>query len=203
MLYRSVACLYVAASLGLRSHALAAEPRAGTVTLDPARTIIQFSLPGALHDTHGTFKLTQGTIAADPTTSTANGSVVIDATSGDSQMPSRDANMNREVLESSKYPTIVFTARHVTGSLGEDGNFSAHLDGTLLIHGMEHPQGIDLQGKLVGNELTAHTHFVIPYVAWGMKDPGILFLSVAKQVDLDVTAVGHVAWDAPAHSSAH
>jgi hypothetical protein len=46
--------------------AASAELRSGTLELDPSKTLIEFRLPGALHTTHGTFKLERGTITADP-----------------------------------------------------------------------------------------------------------------------------------------
>jgi len=33
----------------------------------------------------------------------------------------------------------------------------------------------------------------------GMKDPSILFFTVAKQVDIDIVAAGHVVWTRPAN----
>ena len=40
--------------------------------------------------------------------------------------------------------------------------------------------------------LTAKTHLVVPYVKWGLKDPSVFILKVAKEVDVDLTLVGKV-----------
>ncbi|WP_423959501.1 hypothetical protein [Candidatus Binatus sp.] len=34
----------------------------------------------------------------------------------------------------------------------------------------------------------------VPYVDWGMKDPSVLFLTVAKQVEIDVATEGRITW---------
>lgn len=53
-----------------------------------------------------------------------------------------------------------------------------------------------------GRDLTATGHLLIPYVEWGLKDPSMMFLSVAKEVQIDISTAGRVTWqtrvDAPA-----
>src|SRR5208282_5351517 len=105
--------------------AAAAELRSGTLELDPSKTQIEFRLPGALHTTHGTFKLEHGFIKANPATGEAGGSIIIDARSGDSGIGSRDNRMKDNVLEVQRYPEITFRPLHVTGQLGNDGQFQA------------------------------------------------------------------------------
>jgi polyisoprenoid-binding protein YceI len=176
--------------------AAAAEPRAGTLELDPARTLIEFRLPGALHTTHGTFRLERGSIKADPRTGAASGVIDVDAASGDSGFAARDRRMKERVLETEKYPTIVFTPVHIDGRMDASGQFRAALQGVMTVHGSQHEIVIDAEGRLAGQEVTATCRFSIPYVEWGMKDPSLLFLTVAKQVDVEVTAAGHVVWSA-------
>ena len=44
-----------------------------------------------------------------------------------------------------------------------------------------------------GSNMTAKGHFIVPYVQWGLKDPSIFILKVAKQVDIDLTLSGSLA----------
>jgi polyisoprenoid-binding protein YceI len=178
-----------------RLAAAAELPAAGTLKLDPARTVIAFRLAGTLHTTHGTFKLEHGIVSADPHTGAADGTIEIAATSGDSGLAARDIRMKDEILEAAKYPKIVFKPRRVDGRMEKDGEFHVSLRGVMTLHGSEHAMIINVQGRLTGQDLTATCHFSIPYVDWGLKDPSLLFLTVAKSVDLDVETAGRVTWN--------
>jgi polyisoprenoid-binding protein YceI len=156
--------------------------------------VIKFSLSGNLHTTQGTFKLERGTITGDPATGKAGGSVVVDASSGDSGIRWRDNDMRDSVLETRRYPEITFDPQHFTLEPKGGGQFQATMQGVLTLHGGKHNVVLTAQGKLVGDNLTATAHFSVPYVAWGLKDPSILLLTVAKQVDIEIATAGHVVW---------
>lgn len=202
MSFSNRAFVFVLAMAALAYPAAAAELRSGTLELDPSKTLIEFRLPGALHTTHGTFRLEHGFIKADPGTGEAGGSIIVDAKSGDSRIATRDNRMKESVLDVQKYPEITFTPQQVTGQLGTDGQFQAKLQGVLTLHGSGHQIVMEVKGRLVGDSLIAASHFSVPYVEWGMEDPSLLLLTVAKQVDIDIATAGHVVWTRePARSS--
>ncbi|MGH7779673.1 MAG: YceI family protein [Candidatus Binataceae bacterium] len=184
------------AAILLASSAFAAHPQPskGTLSLDPARTQILFTLGGSLHATEGTFQLKSGAITADPASGEASGQVVIDANSANTNESMRDAKMKDSVLETQRYPEIIFVPEHVAGHEEPDGNFSAKLTGILQLHGSSHEIFLEVSGRIVGENLTASTHFVLPYVAWGLTDPSFLMLRVAHVVDVSIAAGGHVTW---------
>jgi hypothetical protein len=37
--------------------------------------------------------------------------------------------------------------------------------------------------------ITSHTHFTIPFVAWGLKDPSVMMFRTDKQVAIDIDAL--------------
>jgi len=191
---RSCAFAYLLTIAVLVHGAASAELRPGTLELDPSKTLIEFRLPGALHTTHGTFKLERGSIIADPATGKAGGSIVIDASSGDTGIGARDRDMRESVLEAQRYPEITFDPQHFTLKVRGGGQFQATMQGVLTLHGGRHDVALTAQGQLVGDNLTATAHFSVPYVEWGMKDPSVLFLTVAKKVDIDIATVGHLVW---------
>src|ERR1700691_2634157 len=190
----SCAFAYLLTIAVLVHGAASAELRSGTLELDPSKTLIEFRLPGALHTTHGTFKLERGSIIADPATGKAGGSIVIDARSGNTGIGARDNDMRDNVLEAQRYPEITFDPQHFTLELRSGSQFQATIQGVLTLHGGRHDVALTAQGQLVGDNLTATAQFSVPYVEWGMKDPSVLFLTVAKQVDIDIATTGHVVW---------
>jgi polyisoprenoid-binding protein YceI len=194
MLFSTRELIFVVAMAALVRQAAAAELRSARLELDSSKTLIEFRLPGALHTTHGTFKLEHGIIEADPGTGEAGGSIVVDATSGESGVRARDNRMRDSVLEAQKYPEITFTPQHVAGQTGTDGRFQAKLQGVMTLHGAGHQIVVEVRGRLIGDSLVATSHFSVPYVGWGLEDPSILLFTVAKQVDIDIVTAGLIVW---------
>jgi hypothetical protein len=65
--------------------------------------------------------------------------------------------------------------------------------GNLAIHGTSHEVSIPLEVTLNATEVMAHGNFVLPYVDRGMKDPSNFLVKVNKTVEIEFTAVGHLA----------
>jgi polyisoprenoid-binding protein YceI len=160
--------------------------------VDPAQTQVSFTLGDVLHTVHGMFKLKRGTIKFDPASGHASGLVVVDATSGDSGSHARDHKMHKDVLESPQYPEITFAPEQVQGQVLSQGDFKVQVLGTFTMHGASHPLTLVVQAHLAGEQLTSDTHFTIPYVSWGLKNPSTLFLRVNDTVDIAIHAVGQV-----------
>jgi hypothetical protein len=161
------------------------------VLLDPAQTEIHWKLSGALHTTHGTFKLKSGEFLFNPATGVAEGEILVDATTGESGNAARDKRMQAEVLESNRYPAIFFHPIQLKGAFkAGDGMQELVGEGTFNIHGADHPMDLPLKVQIAGGMVTATTQFTVPYVDWGMKNPSRFLLRVGKQVEIQVTAKG-------------
>jgi polyisoprenoid-binding protein YceI len=160
--------------------------------LDPAQTEISFTLGATLHTVHGTFKLKSGTVRFNPVTGAASGTIVVDAASGNSGNGSRDRNMHQKVLESERYPEIAFAVDRFEGRVAPEGQSNLQVHGALGLHGSQHEMTADVSIQVAGDQATVVTHFTVPYVKWGLKNPSTLFLRVSDKVDCDVHAVGHL-----------
>jgi polyisoprenoid-binding protein YceI len=182
--------LFIGLLLSLSQCAASLFAQEMTLELDPANTKIEFTLGATLHTVHGSFALKRGTIHFNPQTGSASGLIVVDATSANSGNDGRDHKMHREILESERYPEIVFAPTKLSGTFEPQGNSSVQIEGTFRLHGTDHPLTLTLPVQTARQVLTAKAHFVIPYVAWGLKNPSTLLLRVSDKVDIDITATG-------------
>jgi len=172
----------------------ASHAQATVVTFDPAHTQISMTLDATLHTVHGTFKLKSGKIQFDPQTGKASGSIVIDAASGDTNDAGRDKKMHQDVLESSKFPEISFTAGSVKGAIPASGSAKVTLTGTFRVHGQDHPFTLD--GSVdapSGGQVHVKAKFDIPFKKWGMKDPSNFFLKVGDNVAIEIDATAQLS----------
>ncbi len=163
-------------------------------TLDAAQSSAAFTLPDALHTVHGSFKVKRGSIQFDPSTGTASGKIVVDATSGESGSGARDKRMHHNILESQKFPEITFVPTHVRGTVSATGESKVEIDGTFTIHGADHPLTASAVVNASAGHLRANVHFTVPYVSWGMKNPSNMFLKVPESVNIDLAAEGQIQW---------
>lgn len=163
-------------------------PSKMTLHLDPATTKIDWTLKGILHTVHGTFQLKRGLITFNQDAGTADGEVIVETGSAESGNKSRDQRMRNDVLESTKYPEAIFHPEKVTGVVHDGQTQTVTVEGTFTIHGVDHPLFLQVRTSLSDGKLNATTSFVVPYVAWGMKDPSTLMLRVGKEVQVKVDA---------------
>ena len=161
--------------------------------LNPAQTDVSFTLGDVLHTVHGVFKLKSGRIEFDPVTGAASGLIVVDAASGASGGDGRDHRMHKEILESPRFPEVTFTPQRVVGRVAPQGPSQVEIQGVIKLHGAEHEIALKAQVVPDGDHCKAQIHFVVPYVAWGLKNPSTFILRVNKEVNIDVQATGRLS----------
>jgi polyisoprenoid-binding protein YceI len=157
------------------------------IDFDPAATKVEFTLSDVLHTVHGTFRLKSGAIHFNPSTGAAGGALVVDAASGDSGNKTRDRKMNKEILETDRYPEATFTAKRVIGQVSRPGNSQVQVQGTFRLHGADHELTLVVPAQVNGSQINVQTQFTIPFVQWGMKDPSTFVLRVNKEVQMSIS----------------
>ena len=190
MLKRTLLCLTLLACAAPRGSGIAAER---AVVLDPAASTISFTLDTTFHEVRGTMALTGGTIRFDPATGAASGEITVDARRAVTGNEGRDRTMHADVLETTRYPTIVFKPQRVEGVLADPGRSELRIAGVMSLHGADHPMTLVATVDSGQGRVHGELRFPIPYVEWGLRDPSFFVVRAAKSVDILVRAEGR--WD--------
>jgi polyisoprenoid-binding protein YceI len=162
------------------------------LTLDPAQSKVHWTVDSTLHTVHGTFTLKSGTVHFDPETGKAGGEIVVYAPSGESGNNSRDSRMHKEILETAKYPDVVFRPTQVEGKVGQSGASDVKLGGVFSIHGADHDLTALVHAELMGDRWRGTGKFEVPYVMWGIKNPSNFLLKVKPVVNVELEMSGEV-----------
>src|SRR5258708_1333231 len=195
----TVFCLLVAAPLtlvalsALPQHAAPQPPpREIVLEIDPTLSKVHWTLGSSLHTVHGSFAFKKGTLQLDTSTGKAGGEIIVDATSGNSGNDSRDKKMHKEVLESGRYAEVIFRPERVEGSIAPQGTFTVQVHGLFVLHGGEHELTVPVQAELTGDQWTGSAKFNVPFIDWGLKNPGNFFLKVNHAVAIELEMKGNL-----------
>jgi polyisoprenoid-binding protein YceI len=159
--------------------------------IDPAKTSVKFTLDAALHSVHGTFQPKPSILQFDPVSGRISGEIVVDAKSGDTGNGMRDRKMHKEVLESERYPEVVFRPDRVNGPVTVEKS-SVQVHGIFTVHSVDREITVPAEVEMAADHWSATVHFTVPYAKWGMKNPSNLFLHVSDSVEIDLSVAGSV-----------
>jgi len=98
--------------------------------------------------------------------------------------------MHKEILESVRYPVISFRPDCVDGNGASLGSSTIQVYAIFSIHGSDHELTMPVKVEVFPDHWTADSHFTVPYVKWGMKNPSTFVLRVSESVEIDVHASG-------------
>jgi polyisoprenoid-binding protein YceI len=164
-----------------------------TLTLNPDASNIKFLLTSNHDLTNGTFHVSKGTVDFDRSSPKMSGLIVVEASSGNTGNSSRDKKMAAQVLEAAKFAEVTFAPQSYQGTLAPTDDSTLQVTGVFTLHGTPHELTVPMQIHIDGANCTAKTHFIVPYVEWGLKDPSWFVLKVAKEVDIDLSLVGSLS----------
>jgi polyisoprenoid-binding protein YceI len=190
MVILTCALLLSAAGPSLRSSTPQTAVSEIVLNVDPAHSSVHWTVDSTLHTVHGTFALKNGSLHFDPESGRAGGEFVVYATSGDSGNASRDSRMDKEILETAKYPEVSFRPTQLDGHVALSGTSDAILHGLLSIHGTDHEVTAPVHAELNADRWKGTTRFEVPYVMWGLKDPSTFLLKVKHVVNVELELSG-------------
>jgi polyisoprenoid-binding protein YceI len=170
--------------------AAAAQSQELRLQFDQSKATIAFTLGDILHTVHGSFQLKSGDVEYKIATKSVSGNLIVDATSGQSGNHSRDHKMHKEILQSDQYPLISFRPDRVEGNVATLGTSNIQVHGMFSIHGADHELTMPVKVEVFPDLWTADSHFTVPYVKWGIKNPSTFVLRVSESVEIDVHASG-------------
>jgi polyisoprenoid-binding protein YceI len=163
------------------------------LSVSPNASSINFTLGGSAHTTEGTFHVQRGSVEFDPKAAIISGLVVVSAGSGKTGNDARDKKMWEQVLDVPHFADITFAPKSYQGMIATSGDSRIQVTGVFTLHGEGHEITVPMQLHFDGGTCTAKTHFVVPYVKWGLKDPSIFILKVAKEVEVDLSLTGQLS----------
>ncbi len=182
----------------LPQHAAPQTPASEIVLgIDPSQSKVHWTLGSTVHTVHGSFAFKKGNLQLDTSTGKASGEIVVDATSGNSGNDGRDKKMHKEVLESLRYAEVIFRPDRVNGEITPQETFTVQVHGVFVLHGSEHELTVPIQAELAGDHWTGTAKFNVPFIDWGLKNPGNFFLKVNHAVEIDLELNGSLQNTAP------
>lgn len=163
-----------------------APPAATSYRLDPAGSTLFWELPATLHTVHGTVPEPDGSIQAAPGPEgswSVRGRVTVRAASMRTGHDSRDRTMREKVLETQRFPLIVFDVTKVTGDLSRLATqepFTVNLEGELTIHGKSLPLELPVRVEVSGGAVLLSGSFPLRWKQYGLSDPSFAFVRVRE-----------------------
>src|SRR5690349_4686097 len=185
-LLRSSRASFVALVAVLSSAILAAEEPASAYhyRIDAGGSELTWELPATLHTVHGRAPELSGTIDA---AAEARGEwsiqarVTVKAAAMVTGSEKRDRNMREKVLETGRFPEIVFEARRIRADLvrlkpGE--RFTAEVEGDLTVHGKAAPVRVPVDVSVSADSVTLQGFFALSWKQYGLNDPSFGIVAV-------------------------
>jgi polyisoprenoid-binding protein YceI len=152
--------------------------------VDAAGSELGWELPATLHTVHGHVPEFSGSVDAAPGEHgdwTITARMVVKAAAMVTGNASRDRNMREKVLETDRFPEIVFEARRIRADLSRfkpGERFTAEVEGDLTIHGKAAPVRVPVDVSVSADSVTLQGFFPLSWKQYGLKDPSFGIVTV-------------------------
>ena len=164
-----------------------------TFAVNPDASEVKMTLKTTHELVNGTFHVQSGSIEFDRGNPRMSGSVVVLAASGKTGNDSRDKKMKNDILQVERYTTVSFEPKSYAGDIASSGDSTIQVTGMFTLLGTPHEITVPILVHLDGASATAKTHFVVPYVQWGLKNPSFLIWKADNDVAIDLILSGRLS----------
>jgi len=164
-----------------------------TFVVNPDASEVKMTLKTTHEIVNGTFHVQSGSIVFDRGNPKMSGSVAVLAGSGKTGNSSRDKKMNKDILEVEQHTTVSFEPTSYAGVIAPSGDSTIQVIGIFTLLGTPHEITVPMLVHLDGASATAKTHFVVPYVQWGVKNPSFLIWKAENDVVIDIFLTGRLS----------
>ena len=175
---------------------LAPPPHALKYRFVPEKSTITFELPTTFHLVHGKVGSWSGTAEADPKSpGVLRSRIEFRADSLQTGNAKRDAVMRDKVLESARFPEIVFEGKGYKGNLsgfGPGATITAELTGEVVIRGVSKPLQASMQCAVLDDHIMVAGAVPIHWKQYGLRNMSTLF----NRVQDPLTVIFHL-WAVP------
>jgi polyisoprenoid-binding protein YceI len=183
---RFAAALLALASFAPTAPAAAEQPAAFHYRLQAKSSQLAWELPATLHTVHGRAPGLSGTIdaVAGPNGEwTVHARIVVEAAAMVTGNEKRDRNMREKVLETDRFPEIVFEARRVRADLSRfrvGERFTVEASGDLTVHGRALPIQLPVDVSVSADRVTLQGSFPLAWKSYGLNDPSFGVVTVRE-----------------------
>lgn len=159
-------------------------PKAMRYRFDAPQSMLRWELPATLHTVRGVAPRFEGSVQLDSSPGggfAVRARIVVDAASMDTGNAKRDRTMREKVLETNRYPEIVFELARFTGDLSRvrpGQNFSGEIEGTLTVHGRSQPVRSPVEVNVLEDHAIVTGSFPLHWKKYGLADPSFGLVKV-------------------------
>jgi polyisoprenoid-binding protein YceI len=158
--------------------------------IDAAGSELTWELPATLHTVHGKAPEFSGAIdaaAGERGEWSIQARVVVKAAAMVTGNASRDRNMREKVLETDRFPEIVFEAHRVHADLSRlkpGERFTAEVEGDLTVHGKSAPIRVPVDVSVLADAVILEGSFALSWKQYGLHDPSFGIVTVRDPLKL-------------------
>lgn len=164
----------------------AQEPGSIRYRFDAARSVLRWELPATLHTVRGVAPRFEGSVEADPIPEgghSVRARIVVDAASLNTGNRRRDRTMREKVLETDRYPEIVFELTSFTGDFSAfrpGQHLTVQIAGALTVHGSRQPVLLPVDVYVMNDHVMVTGTFPVHWKNHGLADPSSALVKVKE-----------------------